>query len=110
MQVLKFAQDLGLEELKVEATGCLGAAGFRTASQLACLHIVDRWLSIATYLFLPGGCGTGPNMMLTPGPIPLRHIATPAKVVEILRVLCNLDVSDTLLKVRTRLWYQHLQS
>ena len=25
LQVLKFAQDLGLEELKAEATGCLGA-------------------------------------------------------------------------------------
>ena len=42
-------------------------------------------------------------MMLMPGPIPLRHIATPAKVVEVLRVLCNLDVSDTLLKVTLQL-------
>ena len=42
-------------------------------------------------------------MVLTPGPIPLRHIATPAKVVEVLRVLCNLAVSDTLLKVTLQL-------
>jgi hypothetical protein len=38
-------------------------------------------------------------MMLTPGPVPLRHISTPAKVVEVLRTLCGLDVPDALLKV-----------
>ena len=40
-------------------------------------------------------------MMLTPGPVPLRHMATPAKLVDMLRALCALDVPDALLKVLT---------
>ena len=54
------------------------------------------------YAARTGGCGTGPNMMLTPGPVPLRHMATPAKLVDMLRALCALDVPDALLKVLTR--------
>ena len=41
-------------------------------------------------------------MMLTPGPVPLRHMSTPAKVVDMLRALCALDVPDALLKVPER--------
>ena len=46
-----------------------------------------------------GGCGSGPNMVLMPGEVPLRHISTPAKVTDVLRRLCALKVPDSLLKV-----------
>ena len=48
---------------------------------------------------LTGGCGSGPNMILMPGEVPLRHISTPAKVTDVLRRLCALEVPDSLLKV-----------
>ncbi|CAL5228541.1 g11695 [Coccomyxa viridis] len=68
MQVLKFARDLALEDLHIEEVGCLG------------------------------GCGSGPNMILMPGEVPLRHISTPAKVTDVLRRLCALKVPESLLK------------
>ncbi|KAK9902104.1 hypothetical protein WJX75_004561 [Coccomyxa subellipsoidea] len=67
-EVLTFAQDLGLDEIQVESTGCLG------------------------------GCGTGPNMILQPGEVPLRHVSTPAKMTEVLRTLCGLTIPEVLLK------------
>lgn len=45
-----------------------------------------------------GGCGSGPNMILMPGTVPLRHISTPAKVTDVIRRLCALDVPESLLK------------
>ena len=48
-------------------------------------------------------------MMLTPGPVPLRHISTPAKMVEVLRVLCSLDIPDALLKVACCMGRIHVQ-
>lgn len=38
-------------------------------------------------------------MILMPGEVPLRHISTPAKVTDVLRRLCALEVPDSLLKV-----------
>lgn len=38
-------------------------------------------------------------MILMPGHVPLRHMSTPAKVTDMLRRLCALDVPDSLLKV-----------
>ena len=37
-------------------------------------------------------------MVLMPGAVPLRHISTPAKVTDVLRRLCALEVPETLLK------------
>ncbi|BDA51101.1 probable protein STIP1 homolog at C-terminar half [Coccomyxa sp. Obi] len=68
IEVLRFAQDLGVAELRVESTGCLG------------------------------GCGSGPNMILQPGEVPLRHVSTPARMAEVLRTFCDLDIPDVLLK------------
>lgn len=45
-----------------------------------------------------GGCGTGPNMVLQPGEVPLRHVSTPAKMTEVLRTLCGMTIPDVLLK------------
>ncbi|EIE21274.1 hypothetical protein COCSUDRAFT_17854 [Coccomyxa subellipsoidea C-169] len=63
-EVLTFAKDLALEDVRVESTGCLG------------------------------GCGTGPNMVLQPGEVPLRHVSTPAKMTEVLRTLCGMTIPD----------------
>lgn len=38
-------------------------------------------------------------MILMPGAVPLRHISTPAKVTDVLRRLCALEVPESLLKV-----------
>jgi hypothetical protein len=38
-------------------------------------------------------------MILMPGTVPLRHISTPARMTEVLRTLCSLDIPDSLLKV-----------
>jgi hypothetical protein len=59
-QILKFVKDLGLEELGVEECGCLG------------------------------NCGKGPNMVLMPGELRLRHVSTPA---DVLGILCSLDIN-----------------
>jgi tetratricopeptide (TPR) repeat protein len=53
-QLLKFAQDLGLEEISVQEAGCLG------------------------------NCGKGPNMLLMPQELHLRAVATPNDVLEVL--------------------------
>ena len=37
-------------------------------------------------------------MVLMPGAVPLRHISTPAKVTDVLRRLCALEVPEALLK------------
>ena len=37
-------------------------------------------------------------MVLMPGAVPLRHISTPAKVTDVLRRLCALEVPESLLK------------
>ncbi|KAK9804311.1 hypothetical protein WJX72_006242 [[Myrmecia] bisecta] len=67
-QAIKFAQDLGLPDVKVEAVGCLG------------------------------NCGNGPNMVLLPDKLLLNHVSTPAKMADILRTLCGSDISEPLLK------------
>ena len=37
-------------------------------------------------------------MVLMPGAVPLQHISTPAKVTDVLRRLCALEVPESLLK------------
>ena len=37
-------------------------------------------------------------MVLMPGAVPLRHVSTPAKVTNVLRRLCALEVPESLLK------------
>lgn len=56
-QILKFTRDLGLEELDVQECGCLG------------------------------NCGKGPNMVLMPGEVRLRHVSTPADMLGVLKSL-----------------------
>ncbi|KAK9850808.1 hypothetical protein WJX84_002450 [Apatococcus fuscideae] len=67
-QVLKFAQDLGLEEVKVKEVGCLG------------------------------DCGMGPNMFLRPLDVKLNGMGTPARVTDLLKSVCSIDVPPSLLK------------
>jgi len=43
-------------------------------------------------------------MILMPGEVPLRHISTPAKVTDVLRRLCALEVPDSLLKASFNAW------
>ncbi len=38
-------------------------------------------------------------MILQPGEVPLRHVSTPARMAEVLRTFCELDIPDALLKV-----------
>lgn len=38
-------------------------------------------------------------MILQPGDLPLRHVSTPAKLTEVLRTFCRVDIPDVLLKV-----------
>lgn len=67
-QVLKFAQDLGLEELDVGECGCLG------------------------------NCGKGPNMVILPEGITLRHVSTTADIADVLAWQLKVDVPQALIK------------
>lgn len=67
-QVIQFAQDLALDELEIETCGCLGI------------------------------CGNGPNMIVDPPGTQLSHVTSPAKFVEVLDLICNIQVPDTFLK------------
>eukprot|EP00879_Flechtneria_rotunda_P024747 GHRR01026254.1.p1 GENE.GHRR01026254.1~~GHRR01026254.1.p1 ORF type:complete len:195 (+),score=71.07 GHRR01026254.1:454-1038(+) len=68
MQVLKFAQDLGLTDVNIQECGCLG------------------------------NCGNGPNMLLTPEEVTLGHVATPADMADILRWQLDVQLPDKQLK------------
>lgn len=59
------------------------------------------YLSVKTFdsIFLVGKCGNGPNMRLEPDGLDVSHMGTPAKVAQLLRDVCNMDVSPALLKV-----------
>lgn len=67
-QVLKFAEDLHLEELEVRSCGCLA------------------------------GCGNGPNMIVLPLEVTLHHVATPAKFAEAMRVVCDVNLDESVLQ------------
>ncbi|KAK9816074.1 hypothetical protein WJX74_010856 [Apatococcus lobatus] len=67
-QVLKFAQDLSLDEVKIKEVGCLG------------------------------DCGKGPNMFLRPLDVKLNGMGSPARVTDLLKSVCNVDVPQSLLK------------
>lgn len=64
-QILKFGQDLGLAELQVKESGCLG------------------------------NCGNGPNMMLAPHNILLNHVATPNDLATALAISARLELDKT---------------
>lgn len=68
--VAQFAEDISacVEDFHVERTGCQGK------------------------------CGNGPNMRLEPDGLDVSHMGTPAKVAQLLRDVCNMDVSPALLK------------
>ncbi|DBA94290.1 TPA: hypothetical protein ACH3X1_001904 [Trebouxia sp. C0004] len=67
-QVIQFAQDLALDELEIDTCGCLGI------------------------------CGNGPNMIVDPPGTQLSHVSSPAKFVEVLDLICNIQVPDVFLK------------
>ncbi len=45
-----------------------------------------------------GDCGQGPNMFLRPLDIKLHNMGTPARVTDLLKEVCSVDVSPSLLK------------
>ncbi|KIY97389.1 hypothetical protein MNEG_10572 [Monoraphidium neglectum] len=63
-QVLRFGQDLGLRGVEITAGGCLG------------------------------NCGSGPNLVVLPDEIVLRHVSTPADLTQALRAFCDADVGE----------------
>ena len=67
-QILQFAQDLHLDGLIVLETGCLGK------------------------------CGNGPNVAVSPPDVVLNHMATPARLAEAMRAVCDADVSPAVLR------------
>ncbi|KAL3151827.1 hypothetical protein ABBQ38_012794 [Trebouxia sp. C0009 RCD-2024] len=67
-QVIQFAKDLALEEIEIETCGCLGI------------------------------CGNGPNMVVDPPGTQLSHVSSPAKFVEVLDLMCNIQVPANFLK------------
>ncbi|WIA09397.1 hypothetical protein OEZ85_008803 [Tetradesmus obliquus] len=67
-QLLKFAQDLGIDELDISDCGCLG------------------------------NCGNGPSMVVLPEVIMLRHVNTPKDVADILAWQCKVDIPESLLR------------
>eukprot|EP00884_Botryococcus_braunii_P016103 jgi/Botrbrau1/3176/Bobra.37_2s0006.1 len=71
-QIAKFAEDLHLQGLAVRTTGCLGA------------------------------CGAGPNIMVMPDQLQLRHVSTVTKMTDILREVCGFAIDEALLQA-TRL-------
>ncbi|KAI8468263.1 MAG: hypothetical protein J3K34DRAFT_427668 [Monoraphidium minutum] len=67
-QLVRFGQDLGLRELEITACGCLG------------------------------NCGNGPNLVVLPQAMVLRHVSTPADLAHVLRAFCGADVGDEVLR------------
>lgn len=67
-QILKFAQDLGIDNVTAVECGCLG------------------------------NCGHGPNMVLLPQEVVLRHIATPADFADVMRWQCSLVITQADIK------------
>jgi hypothetical protein len=53
-------------------------------------HTVDA-------VVLAGNCGKGPNMVLMPGEVRLRHVSTPADILGILKSL-NIDIEPAMLQ------------
>eukprot|EP00882_Tetradesmus_deserticola_P012837 GHRQ01013604.1.p1 GENE.GHRQ01013604.1~~GHRQ01013604.1.p1 ORF type:complete len:238 (+),score=81.63 GHRQ01013604.1:544-1257(+) len=67
-QLLKFAQDLGIDEVEISDCGCLG------------------------------NCGNGPSLVVLPEAVMLRHVSTPKDVADVLAWQCKVDVPEALLR------------
>lgn len=52
--------------------------------------------SVKTYC--TGDCGKGPNMFLRPLDVKLNGMGTPARVTDLLKSVCSVDVPQSLLK------------
>lgn len=68
VQILQFVQDLHLDNVTVQETGCLA------------------------------NCGSGPNVAVSPPDVVLNHMGTVARFSEALRTVCGADVSPDVLR------------
>lgn len=71
------------------ASGTLAGRGMADGSGGCC----SWWC----WRYLAGNCGKGPNMVLIPGEIRLRHVSTPADLLGILKSM-NIDIDPTTLQ------------
>lgn len=65
--VVKFGKDLALPDITITETGCLGR------------------------------CGNGPNGMVYPGEVPIKGVATPADLTDVLENICGVTVPQAYL-------------
>jgi hypothetical protein len=68
LQILKFAEDLHLDEVEVRAVGCMA------------------------------GCGHGPNIAVDPPGVVLNHMATPARFRDAMSAVAGVDIRADVLK------------
>lgn len=48
---------------------------------------------------MTGACGAGPNIMLLPDKLEMRHVSTVSKMTDILREVCGFAIDDRLIQV-----------
>ena len=100
--LVQLGKDLGLgPQVEVHEGGCLGGACGVHLS-LAVATMAPVMLKVLHIPMRPGSCGNGPNVAVIAldgsPPILLHHVATPAKLAEVLSEVCGAPVNSTLLR------------
>ena len=97
-QVIQFAKDLALEEIEIETCGCLGKKQLHNPASVL-YQQKQSYTGVTQHDIRPPGiCGNGPNMVVDPPGTQLSHVSSPAKFVEVLDLMCNIQVPANFLK------------